>query len=346
MSTIPDESQRRAIYAPCKESVLVTSPPGYGKTFVMPRRVEFLIKGGRLVPPERVLGLTFTNAAASEMIVRLKQRVSAQYLDYVDAMTFHSFCYRVLRAFGNHIGLAMDFRILPDHEKREYFKAFVKMQGYVFENSQWYNYCKWERDRVLKILGKGSEIGDSLFASFWQIHKVQQIDRNEVDFNHLLWFTCGLLHSHPEILEVYRQVYRYILVDEFQDTNPIQFSILRLLVRGHDNQPGPKMPACPVFIFADDWQSIYGFLGAVPKEQIRKATKLFHCQRIELTEDHRTVSPALSLFGRILRKPDMPEIKTEGLDIPFIVLSNPTQMAKRVDAQVSEWVNSGWFMAL
>jgi len=341
MSEIPDESQRRAIYAPCNQSVLVTSPPGYGKTFVMPRRIEFLIKSGKLIPPERALGLTFTNAAASEMLTRLQMGVSTKYLDYVDAMTFHSFSYRVLRAYGNCLGLAADFRILPEQEKRKHFKEFVEKQVQRFHESQWYDYSEWEKTRVLKLLSEGLMEEHSLFADFWQTHKAQQIARNEVDFNHLLWFATKLFRSHPEVLEIYRRVYRYILVDEFQDTNPIQFEILRLLVRGHDNQSDPKMPARPVFIFADDWQSIYGFLGAVPKEQISKAKELFHCQGRELTEDHRTASPALSLFGRILRKPETSGIEAQSLDIPLVVLSNPIEMAERVDLQASEWIASG-----
>jgi DNA helicase-2/ATP-dependent DNA helicase PcrA len=132
MSDIPDASQRKAIYAPAGQSVLVTAPPGYGKTYVMPRRIEYLIKSGALVPPERALGLTFTNAAASEMIARLEQRVSRKYLDYVDAMTFHSLCYQVLRAFGNDLSLSRDFRILPEGEKRAYFRAFVEKRGQRF----------------------------------------------------------------------------------------------------------------------------------------------------------------------------------------------------------------------
>lgn len=342
MSERPDESQRRAIYAPFKQSVLVTAPPGYGKTFVMPRRIEFLIKSGELVPPERALGLTFTNAAASEMLARLERRVSTQYLDYIDAMTFHSFCYRFLRAYGNYLGLAADFRVLPEQEKKKYFKAFINEQGHFCDDNQWYSYCEWERAQVLKLLGRRTKEENSpLFANFWQIHRARQIDRNEVDFNHLLWFANELFRSHPEILEVYRKVYRYILVDEFQDTNPIQFSILSLLVRGHDNQISSKMPACPVFIFADDWQSIYAFLGATPKEQIKRATELFNCQKAELIEDHRTVSPALSLFGRILRESETPQFDAQSLEIPFFILANPIEMVKRVAAQVSEWVDSG-----
>jgi len=338
MSEIPDPSQRKAIYAPLGQSVLVTAPPGYGKTFVMPRRIEFLIKSGKLVPPERALGLTFTNAAASEMIDRLNRRVSAKYLDYVDAMTFHSFCYRVLRAYGNCLHLAMDFRILPGQEKRKFFEAFVKKEGQAAQDDLWYAYREWEMDRILRLLSDPQREADSLFARFWQAYKKRQIDRSEVDFNHLLWFTNELFHSRPEILEVYRRVYKYILVDEFQDTNPIQFSILHLLAQGHDDQTGSRAPMRPVFIFADDWQSIYSFLGAVPKEQIGKAKTSFRCQEVVLKEDHRTASPALSLFGRILRGS---QTGTHRLGIPLTVLSDSVEMARAVDSQVSEWVGLG-----
>jgi DNA helicase-2/ATP-dependent DNA helicase PcrA len=180
-----------------------------------------------------------------------------------------------------------------------------------------------------------------LFVEFWHLHTTRQIDRNEIDFNHLLWFARQLLLSKPEILEVYRRVYRYVLVDEFQDTNPIQFSVLELFVLGIDDKSASKMPLSPVFIFADDWQSIHGFLGAVPIEQITKARQAFHCGEVGLIEDHRTESPALSLFGRILRQSSGTEHETGALGIPLVILANPVEMAKEVDRQVSDWVESG-----
>jgi superfamily I DNA/RNA helicase len=339
MSEKPDESQCAAIYAPASESVLVTAPPGYGKTFVMPKRVEYLVRSGSLVAPQRVLGLTFTNAAASEMHSRLEKSLRAEYLDYVDVTTFHSFCYCTLRAYGDSIKLSQEFRVLPMQEKNQFFKEFSEAEGRSYESDNWYGYKEWERNAVLKLNSPKTQ--DHLFASFWDAWKKRQIVRDEVDFNHLLWFTHELLSAHPEVLEIYRKAYSYILVDEFQDTNPIQFLILSLLSVVPDHQPGQEIRRCPIFIFADDWQSIYGFLGAVPEQQIMEAKKTFGCREVELTEDHRTASPALSLFGRLLRTPQFASSQVEELDIPFFILGNPHEMAEKVDYVVQQWVDQG-----
>jgi superfamily I DNA/RNA helicase len=180
-----------------------------------------------------------------------------------------------------------------------------------------------------------------LFACFWRLWKKHQIDKAEVDFNHLLWFTYELFRAHPKIVGIYRQAYKYVLVDEFQDTNPIQFSILSLLAGTTDDQSEHVAYRRPVFIFADDWQSIYGFLGAIPKRLMTEAKRAFGCREVELAEDHRTTSPALSLFGRLLRRSRPTRIGTQDLDIPLFILSNPGEMAKEVVAQVGQWVDHG-----
>lgn len=336
---LPDESQRRAIYVPADQSVLVTAPPGYGKTFVMPRRIEFLIKSGDLIPPERALGLTFTNAAANEMLNRLERRISNKYLDYVDAMTFHSFCYRALRSYGNRLGLSTDFRILLESEKEGLCRSYLRSGAATDDSdSEWSRYQEWENQRVLKLDSDIERTStNARFMNCWESYKTYQLGESEVDFNHLLWFAWVLFQNYPQILEIYRRVYKYILVDEFQDTNPLQFALLRALVHGTE----PTLQR-PVFIFADDWQSIYAFLGAVPTENIAKAYEHFGCREIALTEDHRTDTPALTLFGQILRRTQPYNMSNESLNIPLIVSSNPTDMASRVDDQVSEWVETGF----
>jgi superfamily I DNA/RNA helicase len=149
-------------------------------------------------------------------------------------------------------------------------------------------------------------------------------------------FTYNLFINHSDILDIYTKAYKYILVDEYQDTTPIQFALLDLLVRGDAESTGGS----PVFIFGDDWQSIYGFLGAVPENHMEKAKSVFGCSVVELTHDHRVSSPALSLLGKALRdtsgKPDDLDESTT----PLYVLETPTEMADRVDNIVNEWTEA------
>lgn len=298
------------------------------------------------MPPQRAIGLTFTNAAASEMLVRLKGGVNPKYLDYVDAMTFHSFSYRVLRAYGNYLGLSSDFRILRDEEKKAWFKVFLQglgVQGQAIDGL-WFQYMDWEKSRILRLQvdpPQNSSPFAAVFSQFWQAHKARQIEENALDFNHLLWLTHQLFQSYPGVLEIYRRVYGYFLVDEFQDTNPIQFSILKRLVRGDTCSVTVSQPLPPVFIFADDLQSIYGFLGAAPKEQAEEAVRLFGCERIELTKDHRTTTPALSLFGRVLRDSRTSTIDGSGQEIPLQVFSDSDSMSLGVNTMLTQWVEAG-----
>ena len=99
-----DNNQRKAVYLPYTESAIIEAPPGHGKTFVMARRIEFLLQSGYIKPPKKILGLTFTNAAAGEMLDDIKLRINGKHLDLIKVMTFHSFCYKILRAYGNLLG--------------------------------------------------------------------------------------------------------------------------------------------------------------------------------------------------------------------------------------------------
>ena len=341
MSDIPDLSQRNAIYAPHDQSVLVTAPPGYGKTFVMPKRIEYLIKCDKLAPPQRALGLTFTNAAASEMVARLERRINPRYLEYVDAMTFHSFCYRALQGYGERLSLDGHFRILTENDRHDVFRRLVEEEGHRYDAGLWDRYNTWGREVVLRMSPGYTTVESPLFTAVSHKFQQWQLANAAVDFNHLLWFAFQLFELHPDVLEIYRRAYAYVLVDEFQDTNPLQFAILERLVKGHKHEEQAHVHSCPVFIFADDWQSIYGFLGATPKEQIEKAVQSFNCHRTELTEDHRTASPALTLFSRLLRRSEERVGDEPCPKIPFTVSPDAQTMGAAVNAQVEAWVRDG-----
>jgi superfamily I DNA/RNA helicase len=187
MVKIPDKSQRKAIFAPPKQSILVTAPPGYGKTYVMPKRLAFLIKSGSLVPPERALGLTFTNAAASEMLTRVEKNIGSRYIDFIDAMTFHSFCYQVLRSHGDAIGLPIDFSIFPEGAKERLYEEKLKKNKISTETYSWYDYRDWENERVVRLSSTSDQTYP--FWNFWRGYRQYQRSKAKVDFNHLLWFT-------------------------------------------------------------------------------------------------------------------------------------------------------------
>lgn len=241
-TSVRDSSQLQAIYAPINAHHVVIAPAGYGKTYVMAKRIAYLITAGYVRPPYRVLGLTFTNSAAATMQRRVAREVDQQFHECIDIMNFHSFCYQALVAYGTEIGIQPDFIVVGEQKTDN---------------------------------GPGLTYDDLLLGG----KALLEISR---------------------ILALYRAVYRYIVVDEFQDTNPCQFGILRLLVKGL----APQNDDRPVMIFADKEQAIYEFRDARP-ENVDHALSEFGCREtIRLTQNHRVKNNDIDALGRLLRTDD------------------------------------------
>lgn len=304
-----DEEQKKAVYAPIKQSLIVLAPPGCGKTLIMAKRIEYLIKIKAVVPPFKILGLTFTNAAANEMKDRVTDGVpEAEGIVYIT--NFHSFSYSVLRAYGNYVAISRKFTILGEIEKEDFIlRIFSKYEKSIKEitdhppedrrrqlqnNEIWNRYQDWNIEALLKN-NERFEDGeyDELFKMIQEEYRNELITNSYLDFDHILWYAYNLLKDNPSILEYYRAAFRYILVDEFQDTNSLQFRILSLLTSNYEHST--RYPPAKVFILADPDQAIYEFQGATP-ENIEVAKELFSCRVIELYKDYRFSSEGIKLL--------------------------------------------------
>lgn len=107
-----DENQKKAVFLSPLTSAIIEAPPGYGKTFVMARRIEYILQSGFIIAPQKILGLTFSNSAAGEMLDDIRVHLHPNFVGQVKVMTFHSFCHKVLRSFGNVAGISRNFDIL------------------------------------------------------------------------------------------------------------------------------------------------------------------------------------------------------------------------------------------
>jgi len=246
-----------------KEAVLYTEGPllvlagaGSGKTKVITMRVAHLIDKG--VSSDEVLAVTFTNKAAREM----RERVSSMLKGKIDSLpvisTFHSLCMRILRKEIEHIGYRKDFTIYDTSDQLSLVRNLmsdvkvldksVKVES-VMERISWakngMNASKDIEDSETDDVGALSR---SLYSRYQEAMKAF----NAVDFDDLLLLTLKLFREHPEVLERYVDRFRYIMVDEYQDTNSIQYQFIRMLA-------GERMNLCVV---GDDDQSIYGWRGA------------------------------------------------------------------------------------
>lgn len=304
---ILDIEQKRAVYGSKKKSMLVLAPPGAGKTLVMAKRMEFLIKIHAVRPPYKILGLTFSNTAAGHMKKKVLNEIpSSKGLIYIT--NFHSFAYSILKAYGNHLNIKRNFSIIGESDWEIHIKdklgisSFFSLSKYDKKRKHaqeiFDRYKKWKNEKILKLNSNfHDKENDDLFETALNEFRKEFSTLNSLDFDHILYYCYELLKSNKNILNYYRAVFKYVLVDEFQDTNPLQFELLKLLVNGDES-----IPNRPVFILADPNQGIYEFQGADPKN-IDDSLEVFNCKIINLKGDYRfdsieikTLKKGISIF--------------------------------------------------
>src|SRR3954469_14583105 len=237
---IPSASQRAAIEADTRP-LLVLAGPGAGKTFCLIERVRFLVDRLR-VDPSRICVFTFTNKAAGEIAERLESELGSS-VERVKRGTIHSFCAELLREFGDHVGLQLGFGIADDADQAAVLRRLRvsrKLTKPVLKASARYRFRG-------EPLGKRDE---KIYAAYQKL----MTRRNMADFDTLVLKTVELLRIESVATEVCAR-WDAVLVDEFQDLNPIQYAVIRRLAAGHRN----------VFAVGDDEQSVYSWTGAEPR---------------------------------------------------------------------------------
>ena len=240
--------------------MLVLAGPGSGKTYVITRRVRHLIEQGN-VRPDNILVITFSNAAADEMRERFLKDSGSQYPG-VTFGTFHAVFFHILQ---------IAYNLNPSHILREEQARFVirdilsELQPELAEEP---DMIAGIREEIQKYKGShppGADYDDQtyeplsckreLFYSVLSEYLTVTRSRNLVDFEDMLSLTHALFLNHPEQLSFFRERYRYILIDEFQDINPLQYETVKLLAQAYKN----------LFVVGDDDQSVYGFRGSAPE---------------------------------------------------------------------------------
>ena len=232
--------------------VMVLAGAGSGKTRVITRRIAWLLEKG--VEPGRILALTFTNKAAGEMAARVHDLGGAR----VQVSTFHSACARFLRVDGHYLDYPANFSIYDTYDRDACLKQLLQRHEIALGGAVTANRVGSRISR-LKNLGVRPEdfvhgMGelDAVVAEIYAPYEARMRELGAMDFDDLLVRFVDLLEEHPAVAEVYQERYRYVLVDEFQDTNLVQYQMIKLLARKHGN----------VCVVGDPDQSIYKFRGA------------------------------------------------------------------------------------
>ncbi|XXF79567.1 UvrD-helicase domain-containing protein [Myxococcaceae bacterium GXIMD 01537] len=236
--------------------LLVLSGAGSGKTRVITRRVAHLVKVRRVFP-WRILAVTFTNKAAREMRERLVQLLGAQAHDLV-VSTFHSSAAMILRREAEAVGLTRSFVIYDDGDQLQVVKRALREVGVdqpiqprevLHRIDQEKNAARLPDDMRLDVNDVRGRLVQKVYRAYQKLLRAA----NAVDFGDLLLLLVKLFQQRPDVLERYRQRFLHVLVDEFQDTNPVQYELLRLLA---------PPPSANLVVVGDDDQSIYRWRGA------------------------------------------------------------------------------------
>ena len=284
------------------QSAMILAGAGSGKTRVLTTRIAWLIQTGQ-VSPIGVLAVTFTNKAAKEMMVRLSAMLPINTRGMWIG-TFHGLCNRLLRAHHKDAGLPSTFQILDTQDQLSAIKRLLKGlkvddEKYPPKQLQYFIAHAKERGQRAKDLSVGDDF-QAKMAQLYAAYDEQCQREGVVDFAELLLRSYELLKHSEAIRTHYQERFRHILIDEFQDTNALQYAWLKLL-SGHEasriNVSG--MGSSAVFAVGDDDQSIYAFRGA-DVENMRLYEKQYHPMMVKLEQNYRSHGHILDTANHLI----------------------------------------------
>ena len=277
-----------------KGRVLILAGAGSGKTKVLTTRIGYLVNECH-VPPESILGLTFTNKAAEEMRCRLGAFIGANIAKKVMLSTFHSFCMWLLRREAAVLGYTNDFTLYDRQDVNRLVtgiaRDILEHEGAMPSLTKTIETIGLAKNRGLspkEIVGTGSKWHDQFSQEVGQRLHDSLRAYNAVDFDHLLWLAVELLEQHPEVLARYQGRFQYVMIDEYQDTNPIQAKIAQLLTARSGN----------LCVVGDDDQSIYSWRGA----DVLNILRFENAEIITLDQNFRSTNTILRAANSVIEQ--------------------------------------------
>lgn len=275
-------------HGPC----LVTACPGAGKTRVITERVVQLIE--KNVAPSSILCLTFTNKASNEMKDRVSSRV-ADKSSKIWISTFHNLCLAILRKHGHHIGICSGFSIFDEDDQYSMMEKSARVCDYVnFTKPDIFKLCNIVNDfrENLQTLDDYSDELTPVQVDVIQHYLSSIRESNSIDFSGMLYETWNLLHNNNNILSLIRNRFKFILEDEGQDANSIQYELLKLIAPPPDGN---------LFIVADLQQSVFGWRSAKPENLLLFLSEYPNCDEIILPRNYRSKSEILLAAQSLIR---------------------------------------------
>ena len=289
-----NDSQKAAVKAVDKP-VLIFAGAGSGKTRVLTHKIAFLIKED-IVKAKEILAVTFTNKAAEVM----KQRVTKLMKNKVQEInigTFHSICARILRNEIRHLGFSKDFAIYDRTDQISLLKLILAEENIpknILMPKTVRNKISYFKSQLINpnhAMKSVKTAQDKSIIDVYKSYNNSLKENNAVDFDDLLNFPLDIFNNHPRILNKYQKLWKYILVDEYQDTNKAQFLLVKMLAEKHRN----------ICVVGDDDQSIYGWRGADIRNILDFEKDFPECETYTLENNYRSTNQILHAAQSVVR---------------------------------------------
>lgn len=274
--------------------VLILAGPGSGKTRVLTHRLAYLIEKG--IPPQNILAVTFTNKAADEMKIRVKKLVSTKIIPFIG--TFHAFCLKILRTEIDKLNYSKKFIIYDDDDQLKILKKTIEKLNINKEQfpakrlSETISSLKSELIDCKSYSGGGRDYFEKTVSEIYKAYQEELKKHNALDFNDLIMFTVKIFEEFPKTLEKYQEKFKYILVDEYQDTDPGQYKLIRLLSQKYQN----------ICVVGDDAQSIYSFRNADFRNILNFEKDYPSAKVITLDQNYRSTQNILDAASTLISK--------------------------------------------
>ncbi len=308
-----------------KGPLLIIAGAGTGKTMVITRRIAHLVVTKR-AKPEEILALTFTDKAADEMEERVDVLVPYGFIN-AEISTFHAFGDKILRDHAIDIGLTSDYKVMTAPEQIMFFREhlsefplsyykplsdptrhiraivsfFSRLRDEDISPYEYLDYAKKLSMKAVSPEEKEESLKHLELANSYKVYQALKMNRGVVDFGDQVTLTLNLLRKRPSVLKRLQKKFKYILVDEFQDTNYAQFELVKLLAGDHNN----------ITVVGDDDQSIYKFRGAAISNILGFSSTYKDAKKVVITQNYRSTQVILDTAYRLIRfnDPERLEIK-------------------------------------
>lgn len=339
-----NQEQRRAVET-TEGPLLIQAGAGSGKTKTLTHRIAYII-GSNKATPYNVLAVTFTNKAAKEMRERLGELLGHRaddraFLPYMG--TFHSICVKLLRLDGSYVGVPSNFIIFDEADRVATIKQACK-QLMVDEKSypprqigSLISNAKNDLVSVADFQGSATSPLERIAADVFPLYEKALKEAGALDFDDLISKTVGLLQYNPEVCQKWSQQFKYIMIDEYQDTNAAQYKLIKLLVGETQN----------IAVVGDDWQSIYSWRGADFRNILRFEKDYPNSTIIKLEQNYRSTKNILDAAHAIITKNNQrsdKELWTEagdGLPVQMVAVAHERAEGEAIVRRIKQRIDAG-----